>query len=589
MDLSRTFNELTRYKELINQRENEIKELEEELNASKEEEKIILEEYKIHDTNKENEISNLELEIIDEKNKKFENKEEKENSKKEIEKNREKIEKIKEDFQTYVKEDFEIKKNNLIEKWNTIKSKIQETIENLENVKEVFEKYYEELMKNPEIKKMYDKAVADRAVEKANELESVNEIYSKVVSEYYKNIELRREKISLEDKEKFEIELKNGIEKKELKELTLEIIADVSQRDKKDLTENEMRLRENLEKEYKDVHIITDDIRDEIFSKNERLIDDIRRETLEEKVKLYEYKKHNQMIDDESKSKKKLYSKEEFEIAKKEEKEAIEFAIKINDKKINDYAEKILQDESFITGVLRYSKMNENSNVKNYLENKETIEKNKRKIIELILNEYGDPKIREKMGKEAKIYKKVANNIYEKIKEKVKIEKEEKVEDEKEIDKEQNKEEDAETKEKVKTFYRDPEINDTLQLTPEQVKELLRQRAENPEELEFQEDEIKAKNGFFSKFKNWFVRTKNKINEKEDIEEIEDEEEQNQKQDEQENEEILEQKEKENLEKKRDEYEKKIRELFREKIERESEELAKREKEKNKEDKEREK
>lgn len=514
MDLSRTFDELKKYKELINQREKEIKELEEELKVSKEEEKIILEEYKIHDTNKENEISKLELEIIDEKNKKIENKEEKEDSKKEIKKKKEKIEKIKEDFQKYIKEDFEIKKNNLIKKWNEIKSKIKEAIENLENVKAVFEKYYEELMKYPEIKKMYDKAVAYRAVEKANELANVNEIYSKVVSEYYKNIELRRGKISLEDKEKFDTELKNGIEKKELKELTLEIIADVLKRDKKDLTENEIALRENLEKEYKDVYIITDDIRDEIFSKNETLIDGIRRETLVEKVKLYEYKNYNQMIDLESKSEKKLYSKEEFQIAKEKQKEAIEFAIDINDEKINDYAEKILKDETFITGVLRYSKMNENSDVKKYLEDKETREKNKKEIIKTILKDYEDKNVRTNMGKEEDRFRKVADKIYDRVKEKAKDK----------VDMQKNEEDhDKEKVEENKNFENEKNKRD-LPNTPRAALKSSNEYMNTLtiEELrETQKEKVKKK-GFISGIKSWIAsRKKQKEDEEKEYEEKE--------------------------------------------------------------------
>lgn len=526
MDLSRTFDELEKHKNLINQREEKIEELVEELNNSKEEEKAIAEEYKMMDINKNNKIEILKMEIKEEKNKKFENKEEKENSKEKIENNKKQIIKIEEDFQKYEKENFEIKKDNLSEKLDNIKKDIKAEIGLFENVKEVFKKYYEELMEYPEIKKMYDKAVADRAEEKANELANVNEIYKNVVSEYYKNIELKRGKISLKDKKKFEIELENGIEKEELKELTLEIIEDVSKRDKKDLTKNEMRLKENLEKEYKDVHI-TDDIRDEIFSKNETLIDAIRRETLEEKVKLYEYENYNQMIDLESKSKKKLYSKEEFQIAKEKQilyskedfqiakekqKEAIEFAIDINDEKINEYAEKMLHDGSFITGVLRYSKMNENSDVKNYLENKETIKNNKKEIIKTILKDYGDTKVKTNMGKEEHRFRDVAEKINDIVTEKVKDK----------VDMQKNEEEhDKETLEENKNFENEKNKRN-LPNTPRSAVKSSNEYMNTLtiEELrETQKEKVKKK-GFISGIKNWIANRK-KQKEMKDIEEKE--------------------------------------------------------------------
>lgn len=573
MDLSRTFDELKKYKELINQREKEIKELEQELNNSKEDEKAILEEYKMTDTNKKNKIAILEMEIIEEKNKKFENKNEKENSKKEIQKKKDKIDEIKKDFKQYVEEDFEIKRDNLIEKWDEIKEKIEEVKENLENVKEVFEKYYKELMKYPEIKKMYDKAVADRAIEKANELANVNEIYSEIVSKYYKNIELRRGKISLEDKEKFDIELKNGIERKELKELTLEICTDILKKEKKDLTENEIALRENIEKEYKDVYIVTDEIRDEIFNKNESLIDDIRREALEEKVKLYEYKKYNQMVDNESKAKTKLYSKEEIEKAKKEELEAIRFAVEINDKKIDDYAEKMIQDELFMTGVLRYSKMNEGSDIKKYLDDKANREKNKKEIIKTILKDYEDKNVRTNMGKEEDRFRRVADKIYDKVKEKAK--------DKVDIQKndEDIKKENTEENKNIENEKNKRDLPNTPRSAVKSSNEYM--KTLTIDELRETQKEKTKKKGFIFGIKSWLAdRKKQKEYEekdKEDLEEKEnlddtiiinkDEEKTQEKEDQdkckEEKDKELSKKDKEKL----DKYEEMFRQIFREKIE----------------------
>ena len=518
-----------------------------------------------------------------------------ENYKKLIEEREENLEKLTEELNNIEIEIEENKENEenkeaLAEKIEEIEKEKDEEKERLDLVKTKFEESYERLMQIPEIKEIYDEEIAKRANEKGENLAKINHIYKDVVSNVYKDIQDRRGNVV--DKDVLDKEMEIKISQENFKEITMDICGDILKR--KNLTEKEKNLKEQIIEEYGEEAVISDELLEEIYNKNKDLIIEVRDESLEEKLKLYEYKRYNKMKAEEN-----IYSNEELLEAKEKQKEAIEYAKKINSKKIDEYAEKIFLDKDFIEGLEKYAEINGKSEINNYFNNGEIEKENKRKIIELILNEYEDPKIREKMGKEAEIYKKAANKIYEKIKgkakEKVKTEKEEKVEDEKEIDKEQNKEEDVETKEKVKAFYRDPEINDTLQLSPEQVKELLRQRAENPEELEFQEDEIKEKNGFFSKFKNWFVITKNKTNEKEEIEEIEDEEEQSEKQDEQENkqmqehEEMLEQEQKEQLEKKRDEYARKIRELFREKIEQETEELARREKEKDKEDKEREK
>ena len=493
---------------------------------------------------------------------------------KDIEEN---LDQLKEDLNN-IKIEIEANKENeekieeLTKKIDEIKKAKKDQQDNLDKVKENFEKSYEELMQIPEMKEIYDEEIANRAKEKYKNLLKINNLYIDFVKNLYDDIQKRRgkaEKIEdLEEERKIEISQEN------FKEITMAICGDILKRKK--LTEKEKNLKEQIIEEYGEEAVKLDEFlkleAEEIYNKNKNLISEVRKEALEEKLNLSVYRTCNEM--------------------RGIQEGTINYAKKINSNKINEYAEEILSNkefiDDFIDGLKIYAEINGKSEINNYFNNGEIkkeilmILEEKKDIIELILNEYGDIKIREKMGKEASVYKDVAANIYKKV--------QEKVEDEKEIDKEQNKEEEAETKEKVKTFYRDPEINDTLQLSPEQVNELLRQRAENPEELEFKEDEIKAKNGFFSKFKNWFVRTKNKTNEKEEKEKIEDEEEQRKKEDEQENKQMQEHEEMlEQIEKNRKEYAEKMRELFREKIEQETEKLAKKQKEKNKEDKEREK